>query len=86
MYFEFRTKEEFNKIIKTLKKKGYECTGTGELTYEEIKNYYTRNRVYIIEAFYNSINKKLEYMASTRQIVKSYPPYKIKISNINDFN
>ena len=74
-YYEFRTMEEMEIIESALWHDGYEPVLGKRATFEEVKATFKRNKVFVIMAFYNSINKKYEYQYSTWQIVKSYPAW-----------
>lgn len=69
-YYEFRTQEELNIIEWALYHDGFEVVGGKKATIKEIKNNFKRNKVFIVVAFYNTINKKYEYQYSTRQLIK----------------
>ena len=80
-YYKFRTEEDMNNIINTIEKEGYNRIGIERATFEEIKKGFPRNKIYVINCFYNYINNKLEYTFTTTQILKTYGRDKIKFSN-----
>ena len=69
--FEFRTQEELNIIEWALYHEGYEVVGGKKASLKEIQEHFKRNKVFVVVAFYNSLNKKYEYQYSTRQIIKN---------------
>lgn len=83
MYFEFRTEEEMKKIAAFLEGRGYELPNAPDaVSFQDVKNFYSRNRVYLISAEYNVYRKKYEYSFTTRQIEKSYGRTKLNITTI----
>ena len=69
MYFEFRTEYEMKNIESNLKNKGYNLPfNDKKVTFQDIKNFYKRNKIYLVKAYYNTLNKKKEYIFTTKQI------------------
>ena len=74
--------EELETVQNFLISEGYK-TPTGQLiTFEDLKRCFPRNKIYVINAFYNSITKRKEYQVGTTQIYKTYGYDKIKFETI----
>lgn len=71
-YYVFRTEKEFNQITNFLNSKGYIQVGTNKATFNDVKNHFKRNKIFLVNAFYNSINHKLEYQFTTHQVELTY--------------
>lgn len=81
-FYKITCEEELNKVQNMLMSEGY-VTPTGkQITMENFKNAFPRNKIYVIHAFFNTINKKYEYQGGTTQICKSHGYDKINFENI----
>ena len=81
-FYKVTTIEELESVQNYLLDKGYK-TPTGQLIeFEDLKRCFPRNRIYVINAFYNSITKRKEYQGGTNQIYKTYGYDKIKFETI----
>lgn len=80
-YYQFRNEKEMEIIINNVEKQGYQVVGDKKATFKRIKEGYKRNKIYIVNCFYNSINNKLEYQFTTSQILETYGTTNIKYSN-----
>lgn len=81
-FYKVTTIEELETVQNFLISEGYK-TPTGELIeFEDLKRCFPRNKIYVINAFYNSITKRKEYQGGTTQIYKTYGYDKIKFETI----
>ena len=72
-YYYFRTENELNEILDLLEAQGYKpIIGYHRITFKEVKNRYRRNKIFVINAYYNTLNNKYEYQATTKQILRTY--------------
>lgn len=82
-YYRFRTEKEMKNIIEILESKGYRLPfKDNKPTFESIKLFYNRNKVFVVNAYYNTLNKKYEYIIGTKQIFENNHGRKIKIDKI----
>lgn len=81
-YYAFRTEAEFLSIIEKLKSEGYTFPVELDINFDMIKSCYSRNKIYIINSYYNSINKSKEFIVGTKQIFEHNTKSKIKLSII----
>lgn len=81
-FYKVTSIEELELVQNHLIDEGYK-TPTGQLiTFEDLKRCFPRNKIYVINAFYNSITKRKEYQGGTTQIYKTYGYDKIKFETI----
>lgn len=74
----FSSQEELDKAEELANKEGYFVVSGKKTNFEYIKNYYEEyfeddnklNSEYVLDCFYNTINKKKEYQYSCMRIVK----------------
>ena len=80
-YYQFRNEKEMEIIINNVEKQGYHIVGDKKATFKEVKENFKRNKIYLVNCFYNTITKNLEYQFTTSQILKTYGTTNIKCSN-----
>lgn len=81
-FYKVTSIEELETVQNFLISEGYK-TPTGQLiTFEDLKRCFPRNKIYVVNAFYNSITKRKEYQVGTTQIYKTYGYEKIKFGTI----
>lgn len=89
-YYQFSTEEEMKRIESSLQTQGYSLPSDkveDAVTFEKIQQRYGKNKTYLINSYYNFLNKKIEYVFTTKQIEKSiYSKIYSKTFNIKRIN
>ena len=80
-FYKITSQNELDTIQNELIEKGYKSPNGELLTMDDFKKAYPKNKIYLINAFYNTINKKYEYIGGTKQIYERNYGKKIKFEN-----
>lgn len=79
MLYEINTRQQHDKVIKDMLKKGYTFPNGGKgWDFETAKSLYHGNSKLLLHCFYNDITKKKEMKYITRSVYLSYPQYSLK--------
>lgn len=76
--FKFDNENDMNKIVSIIEAEGFKQVGIDvkKITFQWLKNNFKRNKWFVIDAFYNTITRKLEYQFYTIPAIKSYPQHR----------
>ena len=79
MLYEINTRQQHEKIINDMLKKGYTFPNGGKgWDFETAKSVYHGNSKLLLHCFYNDITKKKEMKYITRSVYLSYPQFSLK--------
>lgn len=82
-YYKFKNEEEMIAIISTLEEQGYKLPfNDNKPTFGSIKEFYSRNKIFIINSYFNTLNGKYEYIIGTKQIFERNTKNKIKLNKM----